>query len=289
MTIDKLALGTVQFGIDYGITNKHGRVSQQKADPIIDHYCQSVTAPLLDTAIEYGIAEQVIGRHLANGTAQPGIVTKINCPAENMENEFKASLGQLGVDQVYGLLVHDASVLMGYSGNKILEKLKSFQDRGWVDKIGASVYGGHQIEAFLKFKELNLIQLPFSIFDDRLLTSGILGKLHADGCEVHARSIFLQGIALMPSGHLPDFLSALNPSLEILDKHAIENEMSRLELALSFVLSQPTIDRIVVGVTSLQELEEILNAAKKIAQGQIVDISLKNIPHELLDPRTWNQ
>ena len=122
-----------------------------------------------------------------------------------------------------------------------------------VKKVGASVYTSEQLDRLLENYQLDLIQLPLNVVDQRLLQSGSLGKLKNHSIEIHARSAFLQGLLLMPTNDIPDYLA---PYKWVFEQFRICREsdgLSALEACIGFVQSIPQIDKIIVGINSLQQ------------------------------------
>jgi len=259
----RLGLGTAQFGMNYGISNRAGRTPESEVAAILARAWEA-GCRVLDTAAGYGESETVLGRVLSPSLAFR-IVTKTppvgaNGAAAGIGDTFAEQLVRLRRERVYGLLVHRASDLLGPGGDGIFDELCRLKDLGQVERIGASVYEGAEIDALLARFDLDIVQLPVNVFDQRLVESGRLARLKERGIEIHARSAFLQGLLLMSPHELPDSLGALRRPLEGFRAAAQEREMSPLQAALSFVKSLDAVDVAVVGVTSRAELEEVLRA-----------------------------
>lgn len=135
----------------------------------------------------------------------------------------------------------------------VMQKLK---EAGVVSYIGASVYDGYQIDSILKRFTPDMIQLPVNILDQRLVKTGYIEKLKSRGVEVHARSIFLQGLLLMPLEKVPAYFDPIRPHLRRFREAATEQGMTPVQAALAYVRDLPGIDRVVIGVTSRDELRQ---------------------------------
>ena len=206
--MSKIALGTVQFGIDYGINSTEGQVQPNQVERIL-RYARSKGINLLDTAPAYGSSEKVLGQI---GTENFKVVTKtrhfdsleINDSDVNLlNNDFYNSLKNLRQDSVYGVLVHNADDLLKSGSEKIFKQLQKLKHAKKIVKIGVSVYDHSQLQTILDNFDVDLVQLPFNILDRRMVDSGMLAKLQEKDIEVHARSIFLQGLLLMSEQNRP--------------------------------------------------------------------------------------
>jgi aryl-alcohol dehydrogenase-like predicted oxidoreductase len=161
---------------------------------------------------------------------------------------------------VYGLLLHDAEDLLIPGGGRLVRRLTDIRERGTATKIGVSIYDGDQLNAVLERFQPDIVQLPLSILDQRLIRSGHLKRLKSLGVEIHARSLFLQGLMFMDLDHLDPFFKPISKSLSQLRLATQEQGLTPLAAALSFGLAQAELDRIVVGVCSLVELNQIIEA-----------------------------
>jgi aryl-alcohol dehydrogenase-like predicted oxidoreductase len=291
-----LVLGTVQFGLDYGITNAGGRVSAQDVARILDAAAaRGVTQ--VDTAAAYGDSERVLGH--AGIAARPfKIVTKLPKVPDGVtgaaarafwEQAFETSLRNLGVAAVDGLMAHTCADLLGPDGDVLWSYLESLKASGRVRLIGASVYDGADIDALLARYTPGLVQLPYSLLDQRLRTSGHLQTLARRNVVVHARSVFLQGLLLADPSAVPAGLSALVPHLNQIRRFAKTNACDMAQLALLAVHKEPTIAGAVIGVTSLAEFNQIADAwANLKIRSDAGDLTAFGINEpRLIDPRLW--
>lgn len=265
----KLALGTVQFGVDYGISNKGGKTSQDEVGAILAA-AERVGVRVIDTAALYGDSETVLGRSLPPEAAFD-IVTKTpvfpkqrleDVDAQLLEDTLRASLAKLGRTSVYGLLMHRAEDILMPGGDLLFARLLSLRHNGLVGKIGVSVYSGRQIDQVLERFSLDLIQLPLNVLDQRLLRSGHLQKLKAVGVEIHARSAFLQGLLLMARHEVPDYFMPVRQLLDSYRAFAREQGLTPLQAALAFVSNIQEIDQVICGVNNAGQFHELCDAAQ---------------------------
>ncbi len=184
------------------------------------------------------------------------------------------------------MLVHNCDHLFLPGGEKLFNAMTELKKRGVVKKIGVSVYNTKQIDCLLDNYSVDLVQLPINIFDQRLIEDGQLTRLKKHGIEIHARSIFLQGLILMPFKDLPSWFEPIRHRLELFHKEAKNRNMSLLQLALGFVQDISEIDKIVVGVNTLEQLHEIVSATLiRVNSTELSNISF-NDP-TFLNPSNW--
>lgn len=283
----KLALGTVQFGLDYGISNNGGRTPFSEVVKIIDT-CEKNKISFVDTATQYGSSEEVLGKVLEG--RKFNIITKVS-GSTMLESELSlhlaldGSLRRLKRERLYGLLFHDADVLTSKLGEGLFRQAEELKRNGVVKKVGVSVYHAEQIESILQHFDIDIIQLPLSVFDQRLLVGGQLSELKKRGVEVHVRSVFLQGILLMSPQDVHPYFSEIHPQLKFWHNELEENRISPAAAALGFVKRLPMVDKIVVGVNDNSQLMELIKAYNEEQSLDCAGFALND--EKYLDPRLW--
>jgi len=255
--LEKLGLGTVQFGQPYGISNTHGQVSSAQAAAILAKAAQAGIR-LLDTAANYGEAEAVLTKL---DTKPFRIVSKTIGLKHGLDQVIARARQSAITLKADTLLVHAASDLLGPDGDVLWSALRGLRDDGVVRKIGISVYVADDPAALAARFQPDVMQLPFSMLDQRLLANGTLSLLTGLGVEIHARSLFLQGLLFLDT--LPEKLRHAGPHLAGVRSRLRDAGTTSLAAALGFVLSRPEITFGLVGVTSAAELDEIIDAAAK--------------------------
>ena len=201
-----------------------------------------------------------------------------------MINNFHHSLNNLGVEQVEGLLIHNIDDTKDKRFSKLFHKLNKLKEEGTIKKIGFSTYTPEQVDFLLENFDFDLIQVPFNVFDSRLVEGGQLKALKKKNIEIHARSVFLQGV-LLSFDSLSDYFSTWNEQFEQYQEMVREKELSLLEYALNFALKTQELDKILVGIDSVNQLTDIVNASKldvDLDAFKIDDISLIN-------PSLWSE
>jgi aryl-alcohol dehydrogenase-like predicted oxidoreductase len=290
--MSKLALGTVQFGINYGINSINGQVQLKEVESILA-FAKSKGITFLDTAPTYGTSEKVLGNV---GVRTFNVITKTrhykefgkDAPSSGLiENDFINSLKSLNCISIYGLLVHNVNVLFGPNSKTFFSNLVKLKEQKKIKKIGVSVYDHIQLKFIIENFDIDIVQIPFNIIDKRMIDSGMLSKLHRRGIEIHARSIFLQGLLLMSKQNKPHKFRKWDALWKMWHEWLNDNEISALEACLRFPVSIPEISKVLVGVDSKDQLKEIVNA---------YDGTLPNMPDELysndtnlLNPSNWDK
>jgi aryl-alcohol dehydrogenase-like predicted oxidoreductase len=277
---EKLGLGTVQFGQAYGVSNMRGQVPVAEAAAILSR-ATAGGVRVLDTAANYGEAEKVLA---APDTAPFRIVTKTIALANGLEAVIARARQSAQTLNADTLLVHAAGDLKGVDGEAYWKALMSLKEAGLFRRIGISTYVADDPVALARRFRPDVMQLPFSLLDQRLLADGGLAHLTDLGVEIHARSLFLQGLLFMDPP--PEKLKEAAAPLARLRVALAEAGVTALAAALGFVLSRPEIAVGLVGVTSVGELDEILAAAAQ----PLPDLDWHSFAFQderLLTPSTW--
>jgi aryl-alcohol dehydrogenase-like predicted oxidoreductase len=282
----KLSLGTAQIGLDYGISNTQGQVSRSEAASILRcAHANGIT--MLDTAVSYGDSESRLGEI---GVRQFDVISKLPHVPEDVDarawitDTVRGSLTRLKIGQLYGLLLHRSEQLRGRCGAEIQDALRALKQMGLVRKTGVSIYVPAELDGLDARGTLDVVQAPLNLFDDRLVSTGWLARLKAAGTEVHVRSIFLQGVLLFEPHNRPERFQRWAEHFAKYDAWMRAQERSRLEVCVAYAHSVPGVDRVVVGVESTAQLEEIIAAA---SMPPLPLPQLASSDTQLLDPLVW--
>lgn len=290
----KLGLGTVQWGMPYGIADRNGQPASAVVGDML-RIAKEHGIALLDTAHGYGEAEKVLGG-LGVSSKDIRVVTK-TLPIKStsigehdvvpVSAAFRESLQRLRCTRVYGLLVHQADNLLIAGSERLWAELQTLKARGLVEKIGVSVYHPQQLEYILERYRIDLVQLPFNLYDRRFAQTGLLRRLKQAGVEVHGRSAFLQGLLLLPPDRLPEYFDGLRSQHARLYRQFDEAGLTPLEACLRFCLDQIDIDRVIVGCKTAEQLVEILGAAKQ-GEGRLSGFERYSMDDEsVINPSNW--
>ena len=232
----KIALGTVQFGMNYGISNTVGQVPPEEISKILD-FCKKNGIDTLDTAQGYGESEKVLSQF---NLSEFKIITKLIGDAQ-----LEKSLENLKLSKVYGLMFHRENECNDTSW----KKFEDYKSQGLVEKIGVSVYSPSVLNSLIDKYPIEIVQFPMNILDQSFIP--LLPKLKEKKIEVHTRSTFLQGLLLMDT--IPEYFNPIKDRINAIPK-------PRLNYTLDFGKKQKSVDKMVLGVTRLQDLQEIIEA-----------------------------
>ncbi len=288
MNTSRLALGTAQFGLAYGITNRSGQLAPHDISAVLAR-ARVAGVTTLDTAIAYGDAEARLGRCDLSGFS---VVTKLppyaaTLPgAEWVDSHLEESRTRLGVRPA-ALLLHRAGDLLGPAGADIAEALERALAEGRVGGIGVSVYAPTDLDAVSGRLPWTDVQVPVNVCDRRMAESGWLGRLADAGVRVHARSAFLQGLLLQSADSLPPGFATWRPLWGRWTAWLSEQSLSPLAACLGFVLSVPEVHRVVVGVDGVVHWEGLLAACPETPVA-VPDWMAVSDP-ALIDPTRWSR
>lgn len=284
----RIALGTVQFGMSYGVSNKDGAVNAWEAARILQG-AKRAGIDTLDTAISYGNSETVLG---SLGVSEFKVVSKISDFPARQEDvkdwaraEILSSLAQLGIERLYGVLFHKPSELSGNAGLLIFEALDDLKADGLIEKLGVSIYAPDELDSLVGHFDLDLVQAPLNLIDQRMVRSGWVSKLNERAIELHTRSSFLQGLLLMTAAERPAFFERWSDFWDKWDQWLLEVGLSALQACIRYALSISAVGRVVVGVHSHDHLRQIILAS----DGPMPDLPnwMSSVDPEFINPSLW--
>jgi aryl-alcohol dehydrogenase-like predicted oxidoreductase len=293
--LSKLMLGTVQFGLDYGISNNNGRPSSQQVRDIIT-CAMECGINCLDTARSYGISEEAIHGALSELKAFDNftVFTKVvhigkeynlNDVPDVVRQSVLNSIGTLGLDSLPMCMLH-------LEGDfRYIDSLVQLKNEGLVKHIGVSVETAEAAKHIVESGLVEAIQAPISMLDRRFLDSGVLQAAHKRGVAVFARSVYLQGLILMDKADIPEYLSEVTPIIRSLKQLAEQAGISLAEMAVRYVLGLEGISALVMGVLDADQLHQ---DSKLVSKGpldpaliQIINEIVPSLPEEILLPGRW--
>jgi len=299
--ISRITLGSTQLGLDYGI-NPVNQVSTAAETHEILKYAFTNGINSIDTSPIYGSSEKRIGKFIKEiDSKEIFVITRLEAQefsdeiwddrkalSKRIDKEFELSKTRLNLRQIPAYILHFADQSFKNNGI-ILDKLVEMKKKGFIKFIGTSLYTGDELERCIEDTRIDVVQLPFSILDRRLLESGLLNKAHRRGLIIFARSIFLQGLVFMQ--WLPAQLSNAQETIDTLHYLVAICDLSVNELCLRYVLSIKEIS-VVIGIDSLKQLKENTRVA---SLGSLDKSILKKVeklpqmPADLIDIRSWGQ
>ncbi len=283
--MSKLALGTVQFGLPYGINNQSGVPTDSELAEIF-RIAKEAGIETLDSAQGYGNAEERVGK-LSNNEFQ--IITKfkkLKSPYP-FHTELTESLLKLKSKSVYAYMAHDVNLLI--ENPSWWEGLYIAKENGLIKKIGYSLYSVDQLESLFAYNMIpDIIQLPYNILDRRF--ESFLPKLSSLGVEIHSRSVYLQGLLQMDPNLISNQFNPLKPHLSLIREIALRNELSIGQLCLGFVVNNIFINKVVIGIDNLFQLKENISIYQTTNLSDTLMKELYSIEvkeSSLLNPTNW--
>lgn len=284
----RICLGTAQFGSSYGIANVNGEPNDSRVAEILK-LARTGGIDTLDTAAGYGDSENRIGRCGGEGFR---IISKLppNPDAtlpikEWVRRSVDCSLARIRQPALHGLLLHRASQLVDDGAEDLYSELLELKASGKVQNIGISIYEPSELDAIIPRFKMDIVQAPINILDTRLEDSGWLDRLSKAGTEIYARSIFLQGLLLIPPSSRPDKFKPWQSLWLAWDEWLHSVGLTALQACIAFVASTPGVHKLVIGVEGVTQLEEILEQTEGVNIKR--PSSLQVTSPELLNPAAW--
>lgn len=291
--VSALTLGTASLGMVYGVANPQAAPDRRQADALLDAAWQGGIS-WLDTAPAYGEAERRIGGWISATGHRPRLVTKMPSLKGVPDGEVAATVRAAAarskalLGRIDGYLAHGAE---DYGRGAVRDVLSALKSEGAVAATGLSAYEPEQVLAALETGAPDMVQVPLSLLDRRMATSGALAACSDAGVAVFARSLFLQGAILMAPERLPAHLEPLADTIRALRGLAAAAGTSVQGLALRWVRDREGVTSCVVGVYGPDQLDELLAAAAEPPLADETDAALAQIasgaPADCLDPRRW--
>jgi aryl-alcohol dehydrogenase-like predicted oxidoreductase len=297
----RMVLGTVQLGLDYGVNNFLGKPTREKSLEILD-FAFNNGIRIFDTAAAYGDAEEILGEFIKKRGIEKDvfIISKLlpnifsNEESEEevkkiIESEVRKSLNRLCISKLYGYLLHTPEYIYN---DKIVSALKYCKKIGLIENFGVSVYE-EKDALYAASLPCDFIQIPYSVFDQRLNNTDFFELCKKNRTKVFARGAFLQGLIVMNEEKIPEHLNEAKEYLRDFDKIIKKYGVSRLEASLLFSYNNPYIGHVVFGVDNISQLREDLEIVErnKFPEGcrnQLMNIFM-NIKKSIIFPSLWKK
>jgi aryl-alcohol dehydrogenase-like predicted oxidoreductase len=287
----ELGLGTVQWGLSYGVSNSGGVVPSRAEVASILKHAAGAAVTVLDTAPNYGDVEDLLGQI---GVFNFRVVTKVSklrsdvspTHADAIRSSILNSQARLGCGRLAGVLLHCADDLLGPHGHEAARALLDAKDLGLVERVGFSAYDPSSVRQACKVLQPDIVQVPLNVLDQRLVESGCLAELKDSGVEVHVRSVFLQGLLLMETGHFPPHLAHLAPRLQRWESAVDSSGLTRMAAALAFARAVPGVDTVLVGTCTYSQFQDVLAGFATRREFDARGLSLSD--PSVIDPRKWD-
>ena len=283
--VSKLGLGSGQFGLDQAPVR--GRSAQAEVRDILEVAARAGVR-LFDVTGRSLQAEREIGELLPRPDRFNVCISTIRPDRgpDIVEAEARASLARLGVAQAECIFVPSVAELLGPHGAALWDRLKALKDEGLTRKIGVSVFASDDPLGVARRFRPDIVQAPASLLDQRLINDGTLAAIAGLGMEVHLRSIFLNGLLLLPPDRAPSHLREAATRISRARRMIAEGRSDPLQAALGFALSRPEASAVLVGVSSAAELNAIVAAAASPPPDLDWDDMAIDDP-DALDPGAW--
>ena len=286
----KLALGTANFGLTYGIANKLGLISPDSVADILQ-VAKHAGIGCLDTAVAYGKSQKVLGDIGVSGWRLVSKISSIELGCEDVygyvNRQVEIILGDLQVSSIDTVLVHNAQDLIGENGDQIFSELQKFKQHKLISKIGVSIYGPSDLETISSRYPIEVVQAPLNVLDNRIERSGLLQQLNKHEIEVHTRSLFLQGLLISRELQKTPLFQPWYKTFQQWNDLSDASGKSDLVNCVAHVKSFDQVSQIVVGVDSATQLREVLDAFSSPAQR--VERFDYGFDQKLIDPSLWCQ
>jgi len=288
--VKKLILGTVQFGLNYGIDNNNGKVKEDEVFEILKK-AHIYGIRVLDTADAYGNAAELIGAFHRRSKIEFEIITKFKSEynrLENLEDRIDITLEKLSVNSIFGYLYHSFDDFKKHID--VLEQLISLQEKKKIKHIGVSLYTNEELEDVLEEEYIKIIQLPYNLLDNKNKRGELLRIAKGKGKIIHTRSVFLQGLFFKDVEKLPYALNPLKNDLIKIQQLASNEAEKIAHLSLNYALSNQDIDGVLIGVDNIDQLNQNIKMANKKLSPKVTQevnkIEVENI--SLLNPSNWS-
>ena len=290
MTNNKLCFGTANFVKNYGINKSEGY--NQKKIKIILNLLKQNKIKYIDTAINYKNVERKIGKFNLNFfeiyTKIPEIPKKIKNIDLWIHNQITLSLKKTNKFFFEGVFLHNPEDLLKNKNKQIFNTLETLKKQKKIKKIGVSVYDLKTLKRIIKEFKIDIIQIPYNLFDRGQKKKELLKILKKNKIEIHARSIFLQGVLLMDSNKLPQRLKKWKNKFIQLENWCMKNKVSKIQACLNAVLEDKIFNKVLISVENEKQLFQLLNAINKRNKKNYPK-NLQTNEKKLIDPRLWKK
>lgn len=285
--MNRIVLGGAQLGLPYGILNGGETLSREEVARILDTAVDR-GIDSIDTAIAYGQSESIIGETSQNRfniiSKLPPLPVDISNVSEWVHSQVQGSLSRLKCTSLDALLLHRPQDLTGAQGVELYAAIESLMAEKMIHRFGVSIYSPDDLEGIIDTFEIHVVQAPLNVFDRRIL--GVTDQLSALNIEVHVRSVFLQGVLIASPQDRPHRFEPWSEHFALFDEWVRSSGVSAMACCMGFALQQPGIAKLVIGTTSAESLDEIMNSIPNSVLE--VPTHLQSSVEQLIDPRFWN-
>lgn len=281
----KIIMGGAQFGMNYGIANKNGEISFKNLNKILN-YAIKRKVHIIDTATSYKSSLKKIFKISRNNNLKKKIKVIIKVKSSSILNidKFKKLDDNYNI---YCIMAHSSKLFLNRSFQKKIQKLK----KNYKFKLGVSIYENRElINLKDHYKIIDILQIPFNIVNYKTFNTKIFKKLKRKKIELHARSIFYQGVLLMNEKNIKIKFKNFHRNFNELKYLSKKNKINLIFLCIKFVLNQKYFDKLIFGFDTLTQFKEIirnLNSRKKIPHEIRNYLKNTDLKPSLPDPREF--
>ena len=284
--MNRIILGGAQLGLPYGVLGTGEKLNALEINDLFDA-ANSVGIQTIDTAIAYGTSESVIGDYSNSRfkiiTKLPPLPNDVNDVSGWVRQQIDASLTRLQTNNIDALLLHHPQDLTGEFGVTLKKVIEELLSEGVIKRFGVSIYAPDELTTIVGHFPIDVVQTPFNVFDQRIIPW--LETLSRNGIEVHARSVFLQGLLISPANARPAHFRKWEAQFNQFDNWVSELSMSAISVCLGVALNQPGISHLVVGALSSTQLLETAAQIPKDFSHRSEHMQSNDLA--LIDPRVW--
>lgn len=284
----KLSIGTANFDQSYGISNNKSKLSLKTIKKILN-YTGKKGVKSLDTSISYGNTEKILGKLNLKTYKIFTKLPKLPKDCKNIRgwvlNNIKNSTNRLKIKKIKGIFLHHSEDLIGKNKKKLYNSLNEAKKKGLVEKIGVSIYDFKTLDKILSEFKIDIVQVPFNIFDRRLQQFKYLKKIKKKKIEIHVRSIFLQGLLLLKNSKIPKNFIKWFSLFKLWHFWLKTNNIQNLNACINYVFHVKEIDKIIIGVKNLKQIKQIFKAIEN--KSTLYPKNLFSDDYNLINPMKW--
>ena len=287
LNLNKFSLGTAQFGSNYGINNKTGKIELSEIKSIIE-WVENSGITNIDTAIAYGEAEKILGKI---GVKNFKITSKIpyisSLEIKNIEKIIKRSLNNLRIKSLYSLLIHDSKNI-NKNFDKLVLILKKIKSKGLIKNLGVSISNFEDLKKVLKNKNIDIIQVPFNMMDQRINEKSLINMIQKNNVKIHIRSIYLQGLLFKKYQEIKKLFPKNIDYVKKFSKILKLKNIEKLRLFVNFVYFNKLSDQIILGVDNCRQLQKIARI-KRLERVNFpkIPLNFQKKNESLINPHNW--
>ena len=285
--VNKFILGTANLENSYGKFSNYLNLKDFK---------KIINSPknkpaYIDTSLNYKNVHKILSKiNLGNIK----IITKISIPIKkniNPENwifkNIRLIMKNLNVKSIYGVLIHNPSIFKKKELKDYIISLNKLKKKGIIKKTGFSVYNLKEANFLINNYDFNILQAPINIMDQSFCETIFLNKLSKKKIQLHARSIFLQGILLSSDLENDNYFKRWKNLWKKYYSWIEKNKISKLTACLTFVKKKRYISKIIIGVENQKQFDQILS--NKRANNLKFEKFLFQKNEQLINPSKWKK